>query len=240
MAIATPILNTSTGGLTKSGPGTLILSASNGYSGQTTVNRGKLLVNGSETSPVNVGVDATLGGFGSVGAISGAGTVSPGANAGILTAPSIDPSQNLGFRFEINQAAPNFANAANSGNDVLRLTGPNPFGLGLSLTNKILFDFQMPVLTNGMAFIGGFFTDSNTDYAELIRGAAIVATLNGGPVPDGLGVLFDQMVPETVDFGAGPVVGRALQVRIVPEPGTVGLLAVGALGLLRRGRRIGE
>ena len=77
--IATPILASSTGGLTKSGAGTLILSANNAYTGTTTVNQGQLLVTGMNgASPILLREEATLAGTGKVAAVGGGGTVSPG------------------------------------------------------------------------------------------------------------------------------------------------------------------
>ncbi|MEN6406749.1 MAG: autotransporter-associated beta strand repeat-containing protein, partial [Thermoguttaceae bacterium] len=68
------------GGLTKDGNGTLtITSAGNTYTGATTVNLGKLVVNGSiaASSGVSVAAGASLGGSGTVSVISGAGSVGP-------------------------------------------------------------------------------------------------------------------------------------------------------------------
>jgi len=84
------------GSLTKSGAGSLILTAANTYSGGTTINSGILLANnttGSATGsgPVYIGNGDTLGGTGSVAGtvtMHANGTVAPGASAGTLTASS--------------------------------------------------------------------------------------------------------------------------------------------------------
>jgi autotransporter-associated beta strand protein len=55
------------GSLTKIGPGTLPLSGANTYTGPTTINAGKLSVDGSITSAVTVNNGGTLGGIGTVG-----------------------------------------------------------------------------------------------------------------------------------------------------------------------------
>jgi autotransporter-associated beta strand protein len=70
-----------TGGLRKTGAGTLTLSGSNAYTGQTTVETGTLLINGdtSSSSLIAVGANATLGGTGKVDDVQVAGL-------GILTA----------------------------------------------------------------------------------------------------------------------------------------------------------
>jgi autotransporter-associated beta strand protein len=83
------------GGLAKIGPGTLVLTASNYYSGITVVSNGTLLVNGTNaynTATWNAGNVAvyggTLGGTGLVAgsvAVKSGGTLSPGASPGTFT-----------------------------------------------------------------------------------------------------------------------------------------------------------
>lgn len=73
------------GGLTKEGPGTLSLTNFNTYTGDTTVNGGRLDVDGSITSDTTVNTGATLGGngtiFGNV-TIADGGTMAPGNSIG--------------------------------------------------------------------------------------------------------------------------------------------------------------
>ena len=61
-------------GFVKTGVGTLILSGNNSFRGPVTISSGNLLVNGSiaTSSGVSVAAGATLGGSGTVSAISGA------------------------------------------------------------------------------------------------------------------------------------------------------------------------
>ena len=78
------------GGLKKLGAGTLTLTATNTYIGDTLVNAGTLLVNGIQgQSRVIVSSSATLGGNGIIGSnvtVNAGGTLSPGtANIGVLT-----------------------------------------------------------------------------------------------------------------------------------------------------------
>jgi len=76
------------GTLNQRGAGTTILSASNTYTGATTVAAGKLVVDGSiAASAVTVQSGGTLGGSGKVGAttIQSGGTISPGNSPGNLT-----------------------------------------------------------------------------------------------------------------------------------------------------------
>jgi autotransporter-associated beta strand protein len=73
-------------GLTLAGGGSVTLTGTNSYTGTTTVAGGSLLVNGSQPgSNVTVETGATLGGSGTVGAITASGIISPGGpGAGVL------------------------------------------------------------------------------------------------------------------------------------------------------------
>ena len=77
------------GGLTKTGPGRLTLSANNSYTGATTVSAGTLEVNGSQTAATGtttVAAGATLAGNGILGGgLVANGNVSPGASTGVIT-----------------------------------------------------------------------------------------------------------------------------------------------------------
>lgn len=77
-----------TGAVAKVGSGNMILTGNSTYSGATDVFSGKLSVNGTIASNVFVYNGATLGGSGTIGALSVAsgGTLSPGNSIGTLTA----------------------------------------------------------------------------------------------------------------------------------------------------------
>jgi autotransporter-associated beta strand protein len=87
-------------GLNKTGTGTVTLQAVNTYNGDTTVQEGKLVVNGS-VGNVMVNSLGTLGGSGTLGAVTlNGGTVAPGNSPGLLTMASLDAS-NGSFIFQI-------------------------------------------------------------------------------------------------------------------------------------------
>ncbi|WP_233235076.1 autotransporter-associated beta strand repeat-containing protein [Bordetella sp. LUAb4] len=83
---------TGSGGLTKAGNGTLILNATNSYTGNTTVGSGTLEIGDADHASagilgnVSVGNGGTLRGHGSIGGdVSNGGTVRPGGSIGTLT-----------------------------------------------------------------------------------------------------------------------------------------------------------
>ncbi|HLQ69495.1 MAG TPA: autotransporter-associated beta strand repeat-containing protein [Gemmatimonadales bacterium] len=158
-------------GLTKTGTGTLTLSGTNTYSGTTTVSTGTLLVNGTQaTSPVSVN-GGTLGGAGTVGAITttaAGGSVSPGqVGPGILSSGNVNWSTGApSFVVQLN------GTTAGTGYDQLNVTGTvNLSGATLSGT----MGFTPPT---GSTF--AIITNDGSD--------AIVGTFAG--LPEGSTVVF--------------------------------------------------
>ncbi|TWU22052.1 Extracellular serine protease precursor [Novipirellula galeiformis] len=75
-----------TGSLQKTGSGELILSATNTYTGTTSINAGRLVVNGSIAGHTIVGANAELGGSGTItGNVVNNGTFAAGNSIGTLT-----------------------------------------------------------------------------------------------------------------------------------------------------------
>jgi autotransporter-associated beta strand protein len=125
--------------LVKTGSGTQILSGSNRYNGNTTINAGTLLITGnssSATGAVNVAVGATLGGNGTIGgAVTVAGSLNPGT-ASTLTLGStltFGSGSTLALTLGSNSSKIAFLSTGNllgSGNATLSLTQDTGFDYG--------------------------------------------------------------------------------------------------------------
>jgi hypothetical protein len=222
-----------TGGLAVSN-GLLQLDATQTYTGKTWAHDGNLRVNGSIASSPSL-ITASGGivsGHGIVGPITGPGSVQPGDDVtpGILTAPSVYDSDGGSYAFRFTQSgSPTYGIAAASGNDVLRLTAASPF-LGylnkvLSIINRV--DLYFDSLPVNSVFRGGFLTDKNSPYSftdanyhyYVADGAGSVIH-NGKTYSEYSGSLTMQLevVPETADFGSGPVSGYVMQLRALAQP----------------------
>jgi autotransporter-associated beta strand protein len=97
------------GSLTKSGPGSLVLTAKNTYTGNTVINGGSLRVNGElASSLVSVESGGTLGGNFKVGklAVKAGGTLSPGNSPGKGGSGDLTMFSGCSFICEINGITP--------------------------------------------------------------------------------------------------------------------------------------
>jgi autotransporter-associated beta strand protein len=239
-------------GLTKTSSGVLTIAGTSTYTGATNVSEGKLIVNGSIASTsVVVAADATLGGSGTMGSatLSGAGMVGPGNSPGILTTSTVDVTGGLDFNFEFNVAngMPTWNAPTASGNDVLRLTGGTPFTGTMNSTNIINIYLNVGSLSVNDVFTGGFYTDVNADFMNVLSGATFNFFLK-----DGSGLVnyegntftaysgpltFDiDTVATTANFGSGNVFGTSMQFTAVPESSVTLLGGLSAMLLLRRRR----
>jgi autotransporter-associated beta strand protein len=226
-------------GLTKTGAGTLGLTGVSSFSGATSVAAGRLVVDGSilASSGVSVSSGAELAGSGAVAAITGGGLVAPGNSPGILSAPSANLSGGLDFAFEFTQAgAPIWGTAANSGNDILRLTNLSAPLVGTATAGNV---FDIYFAATGETYLGGLFTDQAASFESLISGATFNYFVRdaSGPVSyQGFSysaLSFGDVTRSTVQvasaaFAGGTVTnGYAMQFVVVPEPGALALAGLG-------------
>jgi autotransporter-associated beta strand protein len=175
------------GGLIKDGNATLTLRGDSTYAGGTWIKSGKLVVNGSLSSPrIYIDAGATLGGaINFNGTVEGPGTFAPGNSARVTQVNQVNPTGGTDFIFDFTQiGAPNWTAEpdANSGNDVTRITNTaQPFFANLTGANDIEIRFSNSVRANFTATAwttlqGGFFTDRNStdSLASAIAGATVI------------------------------------------------------------------
>jgi autotransporter-associated beta strand protein len=209
-----------TGSLTKVGTGTLELNGNSGYSGTTTVNAGTLIVNsvpgGSATGSGDVTVNsgATIAGTGNVGnlTVNFGATISPGNSTGVFSvAGHLDLAGTLAIQ--------------------LGGTSPGSYdqvvvGFGATLSNPTL----------SLSLVGGFTPTVGQQFV-------IIQNNNPPPWVFPISGTFSSGGTVTDDFGDVysitylPFAVVLTDITVVPEPSTLLLLGVGALGLMARMRR---
>ncbi len=215
-----------TGGLTKNadiggtlGQGTLILSGNNSYSGPTTVNAGRLLVNGINASSVLV----NAGMIGGNGVINNAvvvgnnnGTqdaiIAPGTSIGTLTTGDLTLNSDAMLEFELD--------SDNLIADLIDVLGT------VSLDADSFFSFAD--LGTGELAEGQSFVVINNDGLDLIDGE-FQNIAEGFVFSNGLNTFQASYIGGT---------GNDFSLTAVPEPGSLALLLVGGLSLAMKRRRL--
>lgn len=229
--------------------GTVLFNNSLTTSGSVAVRYGSLKLGPDITVSAagTLGVDsgALLSGVGAVaGTIGGAGLVAPGNSPGILTAGAVDPSGGLDLAFEFTGLTPDYTDAANSLNDVLRLTGTSPFASSLSAINTV--SLYLPAgAAAGSIYEGGFFTDrtaaqfgnflatiGNADFVAYVADASGTVSYNGTNYSLlGLTISVGTRTVPTAGFNGGVSTVTNGQVTTfavaVPEPAALALAGVG-------------
>ena len=195
------------GGVTKTAAGALVLSASNIYSGDTTVGSGILEVDGSLPAGGNVQVQSggTLSGSGSVGNVSVApgAAVAPGSiGGGTLTTASLILS---------NSSSLNASLGTGNGSDSL-LAVAGSLTVGSDLTVNVVPGTNWTAGPYTLATFGSLVDGSNNFSGWTVTGT-------------NLGINF------SYDFSSDSH-DLYLDVLSVPEPSTFALLGVAAVGLL--------
>jgi fibronectin-binding autotransporter adhesin len=194
------------GGLTKIGSGRLTLSATNTYTGLTTVSEGVLAVNGSIAGALDVSIAATLAGVGTLNGfvtVADGGIVAPGNSPGTLTmASGLSLADSSILAFELNATNVTVGGGINdlinvtgnfTLNGILDVTGSGDFSTVADNTKWRLFNYS-----------GGTFTD---------------AGLSLGTMPS-LGANGRYFQIDTSTTGEVNLV-------VVPEPGAIALAAIG-------------
>ncbi len=213
--------------LVKSGNSTWNLSGSNTYTGPTTVNQGTLRVNGTHTgaSTYTVNTGGTLGGTGTITTAGNAGVtvaaggkLAPGASIGTLTmnlgtgsldiSGAVAAASSQSMQFEIGATG-----------DKVVLSGTTGLNIGTGVLEFNDFTF---LDVNGITTGTYTLFDSSTTITGTLGG-----TLSG---------TFFNGISGNIAF-ANSNQDIVLNVTVAPEPSSLTLLGLGAMGLLKRRRR---
>jgi autotransporter-associated beta strand protein len=202
------------GSLAKTGSGVLTLSGPNIYTGTTIVNNGTLWVNGSLVSPVSV-LAGMLGGSGTIsGAVNvGSAALAPGSSPATLTiANKLALSSTSTLAFDLCGMDTTVGNSVNT--LIQSLTG-------LTLDGTLNVTETMP---------GSFLSATSGEKWRLIN---YTGTLSDNGLTLG-------MMPKLGDglyFAVDTSTAGQVSLKVVPEPGTLALLATGLISLLAYARQ---
>ncbi|MCP5542613.1 MAG: autotransporter-associated beta strand repeat-containing protein [Akkermansiaceae bacterium] len=212
--------------LIKSGDGTLALGGINSYTGETQVNAGTLLVNGSHTGSgtVSVASGATLGGTGSlVAAVNVTGSLSPGASIESLSMGSLSLLDGSTLVYEASNGDSNLG-------DLLAIDG----------------DFNLTGLVN-LDLSGADLSDSGWALGSKLSIASYTGSWNNGTFSGfsnasthTFGVNEWEIRYDDTNPGSnftGEQAGSYVTLTLVPEPTSAVFALISITGLLLRRRR---
>jgi len=216
--------------LVKSGPGSLVLEGEHTYTGTTTVEAGKLIINGSlGATAVTVNAGATFGGKGAVGGtLNVSGILSPGDGIGTLTASqNVTLQNNAAFAVDLQSA----------GYGQLAVKGI--FSLGANNNLQLSLDYVPTASTQfTIALVDGTGSDHTTGVFSMLNGVAT-------DLSQGARFFLNEIEFEisyraeggTFDMGEG--LGNNIMIQVVPEPRFFALLPIAFLAYAWRTRRFG-
>ena len=222
----------------KSGSGTWVLTNNNGFSGGVNVNGGTLLINntagsGTGSGAVTVASGAKLGGTGIITGsvtVNSGGTLAPGASIQSLATGALTLNAGSTFAYEIDKSV-----ARSVGGDLMAVTG----NLNLAGTNDAILtltelgatgawaiDDKLTLISYSGSWNGGLFTYNSS-----------VLTNNSTFSFSGVTWKFryDDTTPGT-NFVADLTNPNYVTMTVIPEPNTLGMLAIFGLGVLARRR----
>jgi autotransporter-associated beta strand protein len=204
--------------ITKTGGGNLKLAADNsGYTQPIFLDNGELILAGNLGSSVSVATEGIVTGFGSIGALTGVGTLR--LDQTVLQATAL-----TGLVVEVilgKPGAPLYGQAGAASNGVVVLPANPGFLPAMDV-------YLQAAPGSEASYRGGFFVPFGTNLAAAWAGVPVrvfAADNLGGHT--NLNQNWTQVttaqittVAETADFGSGPVQGRTLEVRMGGAPAT--------------------
>jgi autotransporter-associated beta strand protein len=206
-----------TGTFQKTGNGTFTMSGNSaGFSGNTLVNGGTLVVNGSlANSPVTVASGAKLAGSGAVGYVNGNGMVSPGNSPGKLTTKHFTNSASSTLMIELNGTTAGTTYDQVDVNGAVKLSG----SLQVTRGSNTAANSQFTIIKNDSNdAVSGIFIGLAQAAQFTVGGAKFQISYTGG---DGNDVVLTQVASATNAQmrGVSKIIGTTMQVSGVGSPG---------------------